>query len=209
MGNSTELGIFFIVTLLATAMGTQLAAKYITKRTNPNKSWKLSMIYLFVVLTIGAFVLDALKLEIAKSVSYAWAVFIGLGLGWFYPTGNLFFSMCLPKGQEAEFAGFWVYCSQILAWLGPLLFSVLVTYEVPQKYGVAVVAGGFLIGCGCLMFTGTWDEILLEAEYGRDKLDRANAARRPSSSSSSFRSMFSIKNVRDLSRGDRDALFAL
>merc|ERR1712224_807908 len=134
-------------------------------------------------MAIGAFVLDALKVELAKSVSYAWAVFIGLGLGWFYPTGNLFFSMCLPKGQEAEFAGFWVYCSQILAWLGPLLFSLLVTYDVEQKYGVAVVASGFLIGCRFLTFTGTWDEILLEAEYGRDKLDSAAAAAAASSSS--------------------------
>lgn len=189
--NSTELGIFFIITLLSTAVGTQIGGKWITKKTNPNLSWKLSMVYLYVVLIIGAFVLDALPFEL-RSVSYGWAVFLGLGLGWFYPTGNLFFSMCLPKGSEAEFAGFWVYCSQILAWLGPLLFSVLVQYNVEQKYGVMVVAHGFIIGAGFLMFTSTWGEILLEAEYGKKpERDRSRA------------------NFRDLSRGDREALFTL
>lgn len=30
----------------------------------------------------------------------------------------------MPKGQEAELAGFYLYCSQILAWLPPLVFTI-------------------------------------------------------------------------------------
>merc|ERR1712113_232532 len=99
--NSFEIGIFFLVTLLATLPGTQLGA-YITKKTNPNKSWFWSMIYLFVDLAIGALVLEVVPHDL-KMVSLVWAAFTGLGLGWFYPTENLYFSMCLPQGQEAEY----------------------------------------------------------------------------------------------------------
>eukprot|EP00751_Fragilariopsis_kerguelensis_P024285 CAMPEP_0170866430 /NCGR_PEP_ID=MMETSP0734-20130129/22039_1 /TAXON_ID=186038 /ORGANISM="Fragilariopsis kerguelensis, Strain L26-C5" /LENGTH=442 /DNA_ID=CAMNT_0011243169 /DNA_START=42 /DNA_END=1366 /DNA_ORIENTATION=+ len=100
-----QIGIFFIITLLATTVGT-LWATFVTNKTNPNTSWKLSMAYLFVVLVAGALALDGIA-ESLKLLSYIWAVAVGLGLGWYYPTENLFFALCLPKGQEAEFAGFW------------------------------------------------------------------------------------------------------
>ena len=87
----------------------------------------------------------------------------GLGLGWYYPTENLFFSMVLPVGHEAEFAGIFVWCGQILGWLGTMTYSILVHYGVPQKFGVIVVSTPFLFGAGALMFTGTWDEILEES----------------------------------------------
>ena len=31
----------------------------------------------------------------------------------------------MPKGQEAEFAGFALFCSQILGWLPPLVFTLM------------------------------------------------------------------------------------
>ena len=30
----------------------------------------------------------------------------------------------MPKGQEAELAGFYLYCTQILGWLPPLVFTL-------------------------------------------------------------------------------------
>lgn len=76
--------------------------------------------------------------------------------------------MCLPKGQEAELAGFFVYCTQILGWLPPLLFSILVQSNVSQKWGVVVTAFGYVVSVLLLMCTGTWEEILAEAEHNKD-----------------------------------------
>ena len=161
--NSTEIGIFFLVTLVGTLPGTQIAWR-LTRKFNPNTSWKISMIFQFIVLTIGAFVLE---LEgVPSYCSYIWGFFVGLGLGWFYPTESLFFSMCLPKGQEAELAGFFVYCTQILSWLPPLLFTLLMEVNVPQKYGIMVVSTFFLVAVGLLMFTCSWDEIVQEVNSG-------------------------------------------
>mmetsp|Transcript_25344 Transcript_25344/g.44488 ORF Transcript_25344/g.44488 Transcript_25344/m.44488 type:complete len:109 (+) Transcript_25344:1627-1953(+) len=72
--------------------------------------------------------------------------------------------MCLPKGQEAELAGFFVYCTQILGWLPPLLFSFLVQADVSQKYGVIVSAFGFVAAILLLSCTGSWEDIVAEAE---------------------------------------------
>lgn len=72
--------------------------------------------------------------------------------------------MCLPKGQEAELAGFFVYCTQILGWLPPLLFSILNEQGVPQKYGVLIACFGFAVSILLLSCTASWPEIVAEAE---------------------------------------------
>ena len=84
------------------------------------------------------------------------------------PPTHRFFSMCLPKGQEAELAGFFVYCTQILAWLPPLIFSLLVDANVPQKYGVIASSFGFVVGILFLSCTASWEEIVAEADQNKD-----------------------------------------
>jgi hypothetical protein len=76
--------------------------------------------------------------------------------------------MCLPKGQEAELAGFYVYCTQILGWLPPLLFTICVQANIDQKYGVIVTSFGFMVSVLLLSCTGSWEEIVKEAEQNQD-----------------------------------------
>lgn len=65
----------------------------------------------------------------------------------FYPTENLFFSCVLPKGSEAEIAGFRVISSMILSWLPPLLFSLMVSNGIDPK-----VSGLVIVYCAALHF---------------------------------------------------------
>ncbi|KAL3929238.1 MAG: hypothetical protein SGARI_004810 [Bacillariaceae sp.] len=163
--NATQIGIFFLIALFLTIPGAWIGSK-ITQRTNPNTSWKLCQTTLAIATILGAILLEDIKGP--KELSFIWAAVIGLILGWFYPTENLFFSMCLPKGQEAELAGFYVYCTQILSWLPPLLFSVLVQADVPQKWGVVATAFGYAVSIMFLSCTGSWEEILEEAAHNKD-----------------------------------------
>lgn len=120
------------------------------------------MCYIFSVLTIGA-----LTLELApRYCAFIWAAFVGVGLGWFYATEPLFFSMILPVGQEAEMSGFYNFVSQILAWLPPLIFTAATEARVAQKYSIVITSSFFLIAVAILMCSGTWEEILEEAKNG-------------------------------------------
>lgn len=68
--------------------------------------------------------------------------------------------MCLPKGQDSELAGFFVYCTQILSWLPPLIFSVLVEAGVSQSWGVVAVA---CFGIGAVVVISmfpSWEDVL-------------------------------------------------
>jgi hypothetical protein len=94
--SSTEIGIFFVITLLGALPGSRLGAR-ITNRLDPSRSWQLSMMFLSLWTAGGAIVLNL----VPKALVYVWGVFLGSLLGWYWPTQNLFFSMCLPEGQEA------------------------------------------------------------------------------------------------------------
>jgi Na+/melibiose symporter-like transporter len=60
------------------------------------------------------------------------------------------------------------YCTQILSWLPPLIFTLLVQHDVDQKYGVIAVSFGFGVAVLLLSCTASWDEILAEAGNNKD-----------------------------------------
>uniref|UniRef100_A0A7R9ZM90 Major facilitator superfamily (MFS) profile domain-containing protein n=1 Tax=Craspedostauros australis TaxID=1486917 RepID=A0A7R9ZM90_9STRA len=135
----------------------------VTSRLNPNTSWSICMGVLLLVLVAGALILGIG--DLGGLATYIWGVCVGLCLGWFYCTENLYFSMCLPKGQEAELSGFFVYATQILGWLPPLLFTVLVESGIDQTWGVVITSFGFLAAICLLRCSNPWDEVVAEANH--------------------------------------------
>jgi len=99
--SASAIGIFFLISLLGSLPGSVFGA-WVTKKTNPKRSYQMSMFAMMVVAAGGALILD----HVPGELSYIWGVVIGVMLGWFYPTEGVFFSMCLPKGQEAVSLGF-------------------------------------------------------------------------------------------------------
>lgn len=186
---ATEIGILFLLTLLASLPGCLLGA-HVTSRLDPILSWQLNMLCLALWSAGGAIVVDMLP----QWSAYLWGVGIGVLLGWFYSTENLYFSMCLPKGQETvskffvllcmlqsgthspynnckELSGFFVYCTQILAWLPPLIFTIMVEADVRKTYGVLVVSTFFLIALAMLRFSASWRDVLKESGRDEEKHD--------------------------------------
>jgi len=163
--SATQIGIFFLVTLVGSPVGAYLAT-VVTSRTDPKKSWMLSMTLLTIWAAGGAIVLDV-YVESQIPV-YFWGILIGVFLGWFYSSENLFFSLVLPKGkgQEAELSGFFVYCTQILGWLPPLIFTAMVEANVSQTYAVVAVCMFFPLGIVFLLCSGSWEDILRESGRG-------------------------------------------
>jgi MFS-type transporter involved in bile tolerance (Atg22 family) len=157
--SGTEIAIFFVVTLIASLPGARMGA-WITHKINPSRSYRLVMLCLIVVTMIGSVLADVTN----KYVAYGWAVATGVLLGWFYPVEGLYFSMALPKSQETEFSGFYVYSTQILGWAPPLLFAGLVELDISQTYGVWSIALFLVIAIGILSCAAPWSEILVESK---------------------------------------------
>jgi len=153
----TEIALFFLVSLVFALPGS-VWARFITSRTNPNFSWKLSMLFLILAGSGGPFVLDTISN--IKWAAYVWAALMGLGLGWFYPNENVFFSMIVSPTQGAELSGFYVWCSQILNWLPPLIFGLMYQNGLKQKWGILVLSGFHLIAIGICFLQDPWKELV-------------------------------------------------
>ena len=158
--DGTEIGFTFVIAILFSIFGTFMG-KFITNGLNPLQSWKLSNLAFGLATLIGSFVLTG---DGAKFLGYVFGGVLGLLQGWFYPSENLFFSMILPNGQEAELTGFYVYCTQILVWFPPMVFSLLVENGIQQRYGMLSMMSFQLIAIAILQFgCAPWDELLQEA----------------------------------------------
>jgi len=155
------IGIFFLVTLVFSLPGSMLAC-YVSNKLDPKRSWRIVMVLLFLWSSAGAVLLDKAPESFLKVLSFVWGAGIGICIGWYYPTSALFFSMCSPKGQEAELAGFYVYCTQIIGWLPPLIFSIMIEADASQTYGMITVSGFMLIPACIISCAGPWSEILEE-----------------------------------------------
>lgn len=153
--SSQEVGLFFLVTLVSTLPGSFLGS-WVTGKTNPNVSYRLSMLCLAIVANVGAFFLDGVK---SKPLSFLWGASVGIFLGWFYPTENLYFSIVVPKSQAGELSGFYVYCTQILGWLPPLFFSILVENDYNQKWGILAITGFHSVAIGILCLQRPWKDV--------------------------------------------------
>ena len=76
--NTTDVNFFFLVVLIGTIPGALLAPQ-VTKRSNPNVAWQISMVCLFITITVGAFTLGSTP---DKYFSFIWGFFVGFSLGW-------------------------------------------------------------------------------------------------------------------------------
>ncbi|CAB9501118.1 Major facilitator superfamily [Seminavis robusta] len=155
-----EVGIFFFLALIGMIPGGKLA-QLVASRTNPKVSWIISMVVLFVVSAVGALLLDK---DNAVPFAFVWGFIIGVSLGWYYPSERTILSMIVPQGREAEVSGFFIYCTQILGWLPPLVFSLLVEADVDQGIGVICISAFFLIAIFAMSMSGPWQEILEEVK---------------------------------------------
>ena len=160
--SGSEVGIFFFLALLGMIPGGKLA-EFVTSKTNPKISWCLSMLVLLLVSTLGSLTLSK---DNAFPYSYVWGLCIGILLGWYYPTEGMILSLSIPVGKEAELAGFFVYCTQILGWLPPLIFSLLVESDVSQGVGVVVISSFFLFSIASMSMAGSWQAMIDEVTNG-------------------------------------------
>jgi len=155
--DATQIGIFFLIVLVGVVFG-GLLLRCVVRRTDPNTTICMAQFVLFVLFAVGPYILVP-----GKAVrTYVWSFFLGIGFGVYYPVCKLYLSLVVPAGQEAEMAGFFVYCSQILVWLPPLIFSILLEAEMDQRLGIVAIACFFLVSNLFYLMSPPFDEVLKE-----------------------------------------------
>jgi UMF1 family MFS transporter len=88
-----------------------------------------------------------------KGQFFAVAVLAGTGLGAVQAASRAFMSSLIPRGEEAEFFGFYALCGKAAAIFGPLVFGVA-SWLTGGNQRVAIVAIGVFFVAGLVLVRG-------------------------------------------------------
>lgn len=158
--NSLQIGVFIEMSLIGVVFGTKLGG-LVTKLTNAKTCLILSEIALCATVSGGVWLVQDIEI---KQLAWIWGFTIGLFLGFFYVAETVFFSMCVPKNQEAELSGFYKWASAILSFGPPLVYSAMVQSGLSLVWAQTVCGLFFVPGIFFLFFCGSWEKILEEAK---------------------------------------------
>ncbi len=168
--SSTQIGISYFIILVATIPGA-FFADWLANKTNPTKALKINIVIFSVVNVIGFLQLnDPRDVPLMYGIAAVW----GIMGGWYYPLQKLIFSMIVPDGQESELAGFFLYCTQILSWLPPLIFTAMNEAGINLKWGAIHLNIYFLVGFVCFMSMSQWQKCV-ETARGNNRMKRSES----------------------------------
>jgi len=149
-----ESGIAFFLLFFFSIVGA-LIGKISLYFINPIRSNQLCLIFTVANTVIAALILSGPGQQFrAYVVASAW----GIGAGWKSVVERFTTCQIIPKGQDAELMGFYLFSTQILVWLPTLIFTAMNESGVDQRIGLSMLIifnlGGFI--CLCLM--GSYDK---------------------------------------------------
>ena len=169
--DSYEIGVVFLIVLFTTVPGGKFAER-VLKWTNYNTCWRLCMLFFSIVTAIAVFVLEY---EEYRYLVYFFAALWGFALGWFYPTEFGFFAVLVSPGQATEMAGLYNFCTLIISWCPPFIFTAMIEYEVHLSYALLHLVTYFLIAIGLLSCMPRWGEVMEEVRPTESLPEKATA----------------------------------
>jgi MFS-type transporter involved in bile tolerance (Atg22 family) len=178
--SSQENGIFVLVTLMGSIPGGILSA-WANTRWNPIISSILSTIVLMVFIVLAAVFLTGPGQEYR---AYLISAGFGLGAGAKWTVDRLLASVLIPRGQDTELMGTFLFAGQVFTWVPPLIFAAMNEAGIDQRIGIATLPIYLIIGIFCLYSMGDYKAALIAS--GRDEMLPQPAAVRQGDDTSSF-----------------------
>ncbi|GMI58114.1 hypothetical protein ScalyP_jg6030 [Parmales sp. scaly parma] len=155
---SSETGIVFLTTLMFGVPGS-LWARHLMLKVGTEKAYKGALMWWGTVTCLAPFFMN--KPEQSGN-AYIIGILWGIGFGWLYPTQRTTYCLLIPGGQESELMGLYIFAGQIIVWFPPLMFSILVTNNIPMPYGLGLC-------CGLFFYIALVITMFIDFESGFDK----------------------------------------
>jgi len=151
--SSRNLGIATLILLATAILGNQVSIP-VSKCLNPLRSLQIC---LFIWCCFSA-TLSFLVYEPGHETRLFFLTLIwGISTGWKEPTEKTLWCQLVPQSSTTEMMGLFLFFSQILAWLPPLVFTAL---NEAGGVGIQIALSSFgvyfLIGIGCLFLVGDY-----------------------------------------------------
>lgn len=145
-----------------------LFAKWLNKKINPLNAYRLGLTALGASIGLSVLVFTGPE---RKEAVFGFASVWGATMGWTYPSQRVLYCTLIPKGQETEFMGLFVFTGQILGWLPSLIVTIMNENDVDIRWSLPVV--GIFCGAAVIMTLpmGSYDDaVALVARDSEEKL---------------------------------------
>ncbi|KAL7473005.1 hypothetical protein ACHAXS_013380 [Conticribra weissflogii] len=173
--SSAETGIFLLILLIFSSIGCYLSPISL-RFFSPIQSNQLCLFFLGLF-TAGAagFVKDAGQ----KVLFYVFAMFWGACGGWKYTIERYLTCTIIPKGQDAELMGLYLFSGQVLTWLPPLVFAAMNEAGVSIRISMLSLILFWLFAIVFLQLMGSYDKVVREAndERGGSRMESSHCER--------------------------------
>lgn len=188
---SSETGIAILLLFFFGIVGSSIA-KYSVSYMNPIRSNMICQTFTAINIGIAALIMTGPGQQMR---AYFMAACWGIGAGWKNVVERFITCEIIPKGQDAELMGFYLFSSQILIWLPTLVFTLMNEAGISQRVGLLTLIVFFLGGMCALCMMGSYDEAMQLAKTESDKSEnddfddhenKKNAQRPPSLSKKSL-----------------------
>ncbi|GAX11164.1 hypothetical protein FisN_9Hh258 [Fistulifera solaris] len=150
--SSTETGLVVLLVLVGSIPGALLASR-VALRWDPVRSAMAASILLILNTLTEAIVLKGPGQQMA---AYFFSIVWGIGTGWKWTNDRMLASILIPHGQDAELMGTYLFASQCLTWVPPLVFTLMNELGVSQRVGIGTFSIYFGIGVVALWMIGDY-----------------------------------------------------
>jgi hypothetical protein len=141
---------------------------------NPLNSYRLGLV---LVAALVALTVAILRGPENRNAAFGMASLWGFSMGIMYPSQRVLFCTLIPKGQETEFMGLFVFAGQLLGWLPALLFTIMNENNVDIRWGMGLVSAFCMAAVVCTLPMGNYNEaVALVAKDSEEKLASVIAA---------------------------------
>lgn len=167
-----DLGISLLIILACAIPGNQLSI-VLSRMFNPLNSLRLCfVVFAALVTAFVAFIYEPEQEMRVFLLSIVW----GFVIGWKEPTEKTLFCHLVPRGHEGEIGGLYIFASQILTWLPPLIMTVMNESGIPMRVALASIGGYFFLGLLSLLKVGDYDTAI--ANVKQEEMEELREGRR-------------------------------
>jgi UMF1 family MFS transporter len=154
-----------VVAIVGAAVSARLAARFGAKPT----------LLAMLVIWVGIVLYAVLALE-NQVQAYVMGVFIALVLGGSQSLARSMFSRMVPSGRQASFFSFYELAERGTAWIGTLIFAVVLDITGSYRGALLSLLVLFVLGGGLLAATDTDEAIATAEQADADALAEGRAA---------------------------------
>lgn len=112
---------------------------------------------------VASFVAGVLRGPNDKHLAVIFGILWGSALGWLQPQHTTAYVPIIPRGQEAELMGIYLFSGQFLSWLPPTVFTVMNELQIPMSYGLGSLSVFFALALLVLSRMGRYEDAIAAA----------------------------------------------